>query len=98
MEGKKKRKQKNENNSARKKEKNNVGGRGCVVVSADFFVYKTDSVKRATGKWRMCVCHWDDSWKNLTLFHSTPSITTVQQKELLLAQIKRDERQRVIHL
>ena len=29
---------KNENNSARKKEKNNVGGRGCVVVSADFFV------------------------------------------------------------
>lgn len=41
--------------------------------------HKMDSVKRATGKWRMCVCHWDDSWKNLTLFHSTPSITTANE-------------------
>ena len=39
MEGKKKRKQKKTKTTRReRKKKNNVGGRGCVVVSADFFV------------------------------------------------------------
>ena len=36
----------------------------------------TDSVKRTTGMCRICVCHCEDNWKNFTLFHSTPSMTT----------------------
>lgn len=31
---------------------------------------------RATGKFLTCVCHCEDSWKNLTPVHSVPSIYT----------------------
>jgi len=35
-------------------------------------------VKR-TGKCLTCVCHWADSWKNLTAGQSTPSIETANK-------------------
>ena len=40
-----------------------VHGMACVPV-----------LKVATGKYLMCVCHSDESWKNLTPDHSDPSI------------------------
>ena len=33
-------------------------------------------LKTATGKCLMWVCHWDESWKNFTPHHSSPSICT----------------------
>lgn len=35
----------------------------------------------AMGKFLTCVCHCDDSWKNLTPVHSVPSIYTVNNVE-----------------
>lgn len=34
---------------------------------------------RATGKFLTCVCHCEDSWKNLTPVHSVPSMYTAQE-------------------
>ncbi len=34
----------------------------------------------ATGKYLMCVCHCEDSWKNLTPCHSSPSMYTENNK------------------
>ncbi len=39
-------------------------------------VWSEFALKVATGKNLMWVCHWEDSWKNLTPCHSRPSIWT----------------------
>ena len=90
---------KNENNSARKKEKNNVGGRGCVVVSADFFVCLQNGFsKKSDGEVADVRLPLGRQLEELDIvpFHSINHHCST--KEHLLAQIKRDERQRVIHL
>ena len=47
-----------------------------VVFKNNLSFENYNDLKTATGKCLICVCHWDESWKNFTPHHSSPSIWT----------------------